>query len=289
MSDRYDPDYPYGSDADEGGEDYNAPLGDYEPYENTYSTADYDDSPFASYTSGPVIDEHTPFDEQGQPLLGADALPSDEEDDTPQPIYRGGTGDPAFGLLLAGAVAIGLTPMLPANADLRYTLSWGVLAVIGVMAWLFGNSQRIGQERLENVGWGIGFALLVGGPFTVFGWDVLGRAVPLAFPGLAAGTLLAYLVFVMPLAETLFFRGVFQETLDFWVVGIMAGVWGLILFFPVMWGEIQQNPAVGLIFAIGLFAMSMLYSYVRERNGLAAAWVCQIAMNLIMIFLPAIG
>ncbi|MCA9882513.1 MAG: CPBP family intramembrane metalloprotease [Anaerolineae bacterium] len=287
MSDRYDPDYSYEPNEDDDSSYYGS--SDSEPYADysSYTEADYNDSPFSNYSMAPVVDEQTSFDEHGQPLLGADALP--QEADAPQPLYRGGTGDPAFGLLLAGAVAIGLMPMLPANADLRYTLSWGVLGAVGVMAWLFGNSERIGQERLESLGWGIGFALLVGGPFTVFGWDVLGRAVPLAFPGMAAGTLLAYLVFVMPMGETLFFRGVFQETLDFWVVGIMAGVWNLLLIFPVMWGDIQANPAVGIIFAIGLFAMSMLYSYVRERNGLAAAWICQIALNLIMLFLPVIG
>lgn len=300
MSERYDPFLPEDDNADDPNDRYQDSYMDEDahstyPYtdDDTYNTGDlgaYQTDPYSGPTTS-LFPEDANVYEDGAPLLGADALPpSDETDDSENRIvYRGGTGDPAFGLLLAGAVAIGLTPMLPANADLRYTLAWGVLALIGVLAWLLGNGTRIGQEKPENLIWGVGFALLVGAPFTLFGWDVLGRAVPLVFPGMTVGTLLAYVIFVMPVSETLFFRGVFQRTLDFWVIGLIAGVWSLILFFPVMWGELLQSPAVGIVFAIGIFAMSMLYSYVRERNGLAAAWVCQITLNILMVFLPAVS
>jgi hypothetical protein len=30
----------------------------------------------------------------------------------------------------------------------------------------------------------------------------------------------------------------------------------------------------------------MTYSYVRQRNGLAAAWAAQIVVNLLVMFLP---
>ncbi|QPC85087.1 CPBP family intramembrane metalloprotease [Phototrophicus methaneseepsis] len=299
MSDRYEPFYP--GDEEDGDEYANKAYSSPEPYSpDPYSAHDlgaYQD-PYEVYDSAPYdqpsepaplfVDENTRYEESGAPLLGADALPTEEEENKPS-LYRGGTGDPTFGLLLATAVAIGLTPMLPANADLRYTLAWGVLAAIGVLAWLLGNGARIGQEKPENLIAGVGFALLVGTPFTLFGWDVLGRAGGLMFPGMPIGTLLAYLIFVMPIAETLFFRGVFQRSLDFWLIGLIAGIWEIVLFFPVMWGELLQSPAVGIVLAIGIFAMTMLYSYVRERNGLAAAWVCQIILNILMVFLPALG
>src|SRR5215510_14631788 len=67
-----------------------------------------------------------------------------EEEWTPRPVaYRGATSDPVFGNLIAIALSVGLTPLLPASADLRYTLAWGVLAGFGVLAWLLGNSARI--------------------------------------------------------------------------------------------------------------------------------------------------
>ncbi len=223
------------------------------------------------------------------------ALPIDEaeeadkdkhEEDEPATIYRGGTGDPAFGFLLALALSIGLTPMLPQNADLRYTLAWGSLAGVSIVGWLLGNAERIGQEMPEDIAWGIGFGLLAGTLFLLFGGDVLSKTSHLIFPGMTAGTLLAYLIFVAPLAETLFFRGVLQRTLDFWVVGLLAGLWNIILFFPVMWADVLKGPAVAIVIAISFVTMNLLYSYVRERNGLAAAWLCQIVGLMMTVFIP---
>ena len=210
--------------------------------------------------------------------------------------YRGGNADPAFGFMLAVAVSVGLIPILPENADMRYTLAWGALALVGVLSWLLGSADRIGQEIPENIIWGIGLGLMVSVPFVVFFGGIFGTAASLMFPAhdsnrvtLGAGTVLAYLLFVMPLAETLFFRGLLQRRLEFWIVGGLCGLWSVVLFFPVMWGEILENPAVGGFLAIALFAINMMYSYVRERNGLAAAWITQIVANLILFFAPFIA
>lgn len=221
-------------------------------------------------------------------LLTPDDAPSSAVIEDAPRANRGGRTDPAFGLLLALAVSIGLAPLLPANADLRYSLAWGTLAVIGVLAWLLGNAPRIEQEQPENLLWGVGFGLLVGTPFLLFGNDILGRAVPVLFPGLSAGAILAYLIFVMPLAETLFFRSLMQQTLNWVAVGALSSAWSAVLIFPVIWSELLTAPAVGVVFAITLLTVNLLYSYVRDRNGLAAAWLCQIVINLLLLFVPAL-
>lgn len=209
-----------------------------------------------------------------------------EADPISETHYRGGASDPAFGFLVATAISIGLIPMLPANADLRYTLAWSVLALVGVLAWLLGNMERIGQETPENIAWGVGFGLLLSVPFVIFGFDTLGAAARLVFPEMSAGEVLAYLIFVMPLAETLFFRGVLQRYLDFWLVGLLATLWAMVLFYPVMWQAILTAPAVAAVIGAGVLAMNLLYSYVRERNGLAAAWITQLVAGGVMIFVP---
>ncbi len=220
-----------------------------------------------------------------QPLRPTDHGSPPEE--TPSETgYRGSGGDPIFGFLLALAVSIGLIPTLPGNTDLRYTLAWGALAGVGVIAWLLGNAERIGQDKPENLAWGVGFGLLVSFPFALFFSGTFGIAARLMFPTFGLGVVLAYLVFVMPLAETLFFRGLLQKQLEFYIVGGLGGLWSVLLFFPVMWGEIIEAPVVGFFLAIALFSMSLMYSYVHERNGLAAAWVSQIVANLLLFFLP---
>jgi hypothetical protein len=212
---------------------------------------------------------------------------TDESPETPR-SYRGSSADPAFGFILAVALSVGLIPLLPDNADLRYTLTWGALAVVGVLAWLLGNMERIGQEKPDNLLWGPAFGIMLSVPFMVFFTDQFGATAHYIFPNFGIGTVLAYLVFIMPLAETLFFRGTMQRNLDFWIVGILGGLWTVILFFPVMWSAIIEAPYVGIFLAVAFFAPNMMYSYVRERNGLAAAWLCQITANLILIFIPFI-
>jgi hypothetical protein len=205
------------------------------------------------------------------------------------PISRGAGSDPLFGLLLALAISLGLTPSLPDGADLRYVLAWGALALMGVLAWLLGNAERIGQQQPEDVAWGVGFGLLFGLPFLVFFGDTFGAAVGLLFPEMSVGTRLALLVFVMPLGETLFFRGMLQRTMPLGAVAGLAGAWSVALFLPTMWGEVLRAPAVAVFIAVALLAMQGLYSYVHERNGLASAWLCQIIVNLLLFFVPRIA
>ncbi|MDE2819353.1 MAG: CPBP family glutamic-type intramembrane protease [Chloroflexota bacterium] len=189
--------------------------------------------------------------------------------------------------MIAAALSVGLSPLLPDNADLRYTLAWGALSGVSVLSWLLGSMERIGHERPENIGWGLLYGLLLGIPFMVFlRQPFLEPATAQMFPGMTAGSLLAFLVFVMPISETLFFRGLLQKQLPFWVVGVLATLWNIVLFFPVMWQTVIRLHAVTAVIVIILLLMNMVFVYVRERNGLAAAWVCQIVANLVILYVP---
>jgi hypothetical protein len=197
-------------------------------------------------------------------------------------LYRGATNDPIFGLLLAVAVSVGLMPLIGSGgADMRYTVTWGMLALFGVLAWLFGDAERIGQERPDNVVWGVVFGLVLGVPLLLFGGSTLTEASRAMFPDMTTGVVLGYLVFIIPLGETLFFRGILQRTRPFWEVGAYATGWTMLQIFPL----INQN-ALPLVMGFMLLMANMLYSYVHDRNGLAAAWVCQITIGLLLFFVP---
>ncbi len=207
----------------------------------------------------------------------------DEADDS-YPLYRGATNDPIFGLLLAVAVSVGLMPLIgTGGADVRYTLTWGMLALFGVLAWLFGDedANRISQERPDNVVWGVVFGLVLGVPLLLFGGGTLTEMSRAMFPNMTSGVVLGYLIFIIPIAETLFFSGVLQRTRPFWEVGLYGTGWSLLQIFPL----INQN-ALPLVAGFMLIMANMLYSYVHDRNGLAAAWVCQITINLLLFFVP---
>jgi hypothetical protein len=198
--------------------------------------------------------------------------------------YRGATSDPTFGYLIAIALCIGLIPLIPENTDLRYVILWTVMAGFGVLSWLLGNSARITTETPEDLGWGIVFGIIISVPVLIVGGNTLRQTDQRLFAGLRPAEVLAFLIFVMPLAETLFFRGVIQEIRAFWVVGILSSIWSILLFFPVL--EVNKFPAVAVVIGTALVMMNVIYSYVRRRNGLAAAWICQIVVNLVLLFLP---
>ena len=213
---------------------------------------------------------------------------TDPRASNPRLSPRGAT-DPFFGFIIAAGLSVGLTPLLPESVEFRYALAWGALAGVSVLSWLLGNMERIGQERPDNIGWGALFGVLLGIPFLVFlSEQVLAPAAGRLFPDMSPGSLLAFLVFVMPLAETLFFRGLLQGQLAFWIVGLLATLWNIVLFYPVMWETVTLLPAVSAVIGVLLLMMNGLYVYVRVRNGLAAAWMCQIVANLIIFYVPSL-
>jgi len=79
---------------------------------------------------------------------------------------------------------------------------------------------------------------------------------------------------------------VMQQNLPFWIVGGLGGLWSVILYFPVMWGELLTAPAVAIFLGIVLLMVNLLYGYVHDRNGMAAAWLCQIVSGLLLLFFP---
>lgn len=233
-----------------------------------------------------MTDETRPENDEIEIIEEDDELPDFRDPDVP-PVYRGASNDPMFGYLIALALAFGLTALPGQQDDLRYTLVWTIMAGFGVLAWLLGSSARIAHETPENLAWGVVFGLIVATPLLAVGGSTLTTTVTLLFGSMTPGVLLAYLVFVMPLAESLFFRGVMQEARAFWGVALMSSIWGAVLFFPLL--DIRRYPAVVMVIALALLMMNLTYSYVRQRNGLAAAWICQIVVNLVLLFFPFIS
>jgi hypothetical protein len=203
----------------------------------------------------------------------------------PERRYRSTSGDPSFGFVLAIAISIGLAPLVGGgDPAMRYTIAWGVLAFFGVLAWLFGNLEPIADEPPADLIWGVAFGLLIGVPAMLFGGGLLSGAARRLFVDMTPGEVLAYVIFVMPLAETLFFRGLLHGSRPFWMVALMSAFWSFVLYLPLL--DIGQFPLVAFVVCMLLVLLNILYGYVRERNGLAAAWLCQIVANVVVIFVP---
>lgn len=246
--------------------------------------------------SEPYDDELDDYDEEEEDYI------DEGEDETyiappvrVSPLQRSSYTDPTFVYIIGLALVLGLAPLTPANTDWRYALAWGLLGGFSVYTWLLGRMERIEKENSQDLLWGIVFGIILGTPLLFVGGNPLQTTVQLMFRTniegqllpLPPATALMLLVFVMPLAETLFFRGLMQAHRPFWMVGIAASIWSVLLLFPTL--NIREFPFIAVILGIALIMMNMLYSYVRARNGLAAAWLCQIVVNLILLFIPRLG
>ena len=223
-------------------------------------------------------------DQENLPLEG-DLTPDESFDESSDITYRGSSNDPIFGLLLAGAVALGLAPIIGADGfDLRYVIVWGLLASFGVLAWLFGSGPRIVRDQPENLAWGIVFALILVVPLLGFGGNTFAEMADLMLRDMTPGTALAFLVFIMPMGETLYFRGIIQNIRPFWQTALMASTLQMVIFFPL----VDRGP-YPLIVGIVMVMANMIYGYVRQRNSLAGAWICQITVNIALIFFPFVS
>jgi len=154
-----------------------------------------------------------------------------EEPREAEPLYRAEASDLLFGYLLAIAVSIGLTPLLPDQAALRYTLSYAILMGFGALAWVLGKPPTV-DEAPRQLLRGFLVGLVIGLPFYFIGGSGLRATVERLFPALPPGAVLAYALFIITPAETLFFRARAQRYLAWFLVPVLSTVWCLILFLP---------------------------------------------------------
>ncbi len=185
--------------------------------------------------------------------------------------------DPFFGYLVALALSLGLTPL---EAETRYTILWTLLLVMGVGFYLFGDLDLTEDSEPANLAWGIGFGLLIGVPALALLAPALGATSRQIFPNLSNASTYTALVFAIPVGETLFFRGAIQEARGFRFAGLAASLWSVLLFAP------NRTLAEAAVIGVTLAGLSFAYAFVRQRNGLAAAWVCQVVVNVCLLFLP---
>ena len=195
--------------------------------------------------------------------------------------------DPVFGYIMAMSLSVGLTPIQP---NMRYVILWGVLTLMGGTAFLLGSGIRFKVSDPGNLLWGLVLGVFTGGALMMVGADTLKTTTERLFAAdevesaLLDTWVFQATVFVMPIAETLFFRGAMQRTYSVPVVSLLASIWSMLMFFPNL--GLGETPIVGMVFGMALVLLNFLYSYVHERNGIAAAFLCQITAGSLLLLVP---
>lgn len=189
--------------------------------------------------------------------------------------------DAYFPFALYLALAGGTLFFLP--FELRYSLLWLALAVLGAFFGLTDTAEPPEPVSSAHLGWGFGFGLIIGLPLLLIIGGGLAQVAGQLFPGLEPPALILYLLLAMPLGETFFFRGLIQGRRGLAAGAATAGLSTLLIF----WQNLADMPlglAAFVLLALG--GLSALYGYVRQRYSLAAALLCQVTLNSLVLLAP---
>ncbi|WP_119072522.1 hypothetical protein [Aggregatilinea lenta] len=242
----------------------------------------------------------TSYPPQAIPLRQDDDVPDEDEED--EDLWEDEPGpdedkprasrqdlDPVFGYVLAMALSVGLTPI---DTDTRYILLWTFLALMGGMAFVLGGGKPQKATDPGDLVWGLFLGGLSGGALMLVGGDTLAVTSERLFGATRSENSLLITwamqatLFVMPLAETLFFRGAMQRVHTFLTVALLASLWSVLLFFPAL--DLGGSPAVAVVYGAALVLLNFLYGYVNFRHGLAASLVCQITAGSLLLLAPMV-
>ena len=193
------------------------------------------------------------------------------------------TLDPLFiyGIALVVTV-LGLGGM---PLETRLTLVWTALSALGFLAILVDEIE-VWRPSVRDVAIGAGYAALVGAPIFVIGSAQLERIAGELFSGMSATSVFLLLIFAMPAAETLFFRGAFQAARGLVLSALAGGAWSCLLLLAGL--NVTAYPFVALVIGLALVALNFLYSYLAAVYNLFSAWTCQIIMNVLLLWLPSL-
>jgi hypothetical protein len=161
---------------------------------------------------------------------------------------------------------------------------------VAVMGYLLGSVEQAGEAKVEDVLWGLILGFLSSFPFLlVFGTALKTVSermfdVPNTPPQIMDTWVFMAVAFIMPATETLFFRGAIQGVRGLFFTAVLATIWLGVLFFPYMSLGGREAIAVILVMVFGL--LNFMFSYMRHRNGLVGAWLCQIISYTLLWFFP---
>jgi membrane protease YdiL (CAAX protease family) len=195
--------------------------------------------------------------------------------------------DPLFACLIFAAVALGT---LTIATSARLVVLWTVLLLL----WFIyqEGAARTLSYGFAEVGRGALIGTAIGLPLMVLALRPLITAIPILFVsraqptlvGVSSATVFVSLVLLAPFAEEFFFRDLLQREQGLWVSVAVYAAAGILLFLPT-----AGDYVVVLIAVVGIWSvLGVIYGFLYERFGLATTLACHLAVNLFLLFAPAL-
>jgi membrane protease YdiL (CAAX protease family) len=195
--------------------------------------------------------------------------------------------DPYFACLIFAAVGLGT---LKLGTSPRLIVLWTTLIGLWV-TYREGKTLKV-RYQFSDIGRGAGIGLAVGVPLMLLAFRPLATAIPILYVsieptplvGASGSVIFCSLVLLAPLAEELFFRDVLHQERGLWqAIGLYAAA-GVIFFLPTAGGYPAVLAAVSGITAV----LGIVYAFLYERHGLTVTLACHTAINLALLYVPAI-
>jgi len=186
--------------------------------------------------------------------------------------------DPRILYLVYLGIALG-TVLVPQT--LRHAILWLVLALLALIYVAMNKIQW--QMDLASISRGVLLGAGISLPIYVFGAELLRAPVQVLY-GTENPIMLFYLIcfVVAPFEEVLFRGALLQGTGLALSLGLYA-LAGLVLFVP----HVALLVALGMVLAMAI--LGLLYAYVADAYGLAAAIACHVVVGFVLQVLPTLS
>lgn len=182
-------------------------------------------------------------------------------------------------LLLTG---VGMAT-LRVDDELRLALLWLVLLALVL---LYADTGRLKADySLLNLARGALLGMVVALPFFLFAKDFFYATASRWYMVEDLQVLVERAVFLVPLLEEGFFRGVVQRERGLRDGALLFGLMQVLYFIP---GLSTFPSVIGSLF-VGMTLLGLLYGYMYERYGLTASIGCHVAVNAVLLVFPTLA
>lgn len=188
--------------------------------------------------------------------------------------------NPHLGFLLLVGVGVASFRL---SHPLRLSLLWLVLLILIL---LYAETGRLKSDySLLNVGRGALIGTVVALPFYLFAKDFFHATASWLYSVEDLQVLLERAVFIVPLLEESYFRGVVQRERGLVEGALLFGLAQALYFVS----AVDVYFAVIAAVVLGMVLVGLLYGYLYRRYGLTASIAGHVAVNLVLFVLPALA
>ena len=188
--------------------------------------------------------------------------------------------NPRLGFLLLVGVGVASVRL---SHPLRLSLLWSVLLVLILF---YGQSGRLKSDySLLNVVRGVLVGTVVALPFYLFARDFFYATASWLYSVKDLQVLLERAVFIVPLLEGIYFRGIVQRERGLVEGAVLFGLAQALYFVS----AVDVYFAVIATVVLGMVLAGLLYGYLYKRYGLTASIAGHVTVNLVLFVLPALA